>query len=97
MSNNAEAELLDRDSNHLIHPLHNRSAHNKGKVWVGGEGEYLIDANGEKFIDGLSGLWNNTAGNGRKELYEAGSRQLEEMAFASGYAGRSNPRAIELA
>ena len=97
MSNNAEAELLDRDSNHLIHPLHNRSAHNKGKVWVGGEGEYLIDANGEKFIDGLSGLWNNTAGNGRKELYEAGSRQLEEMAFASGYAGSSTPRAIELA
>ena len=96
MSNNAEAALLDRDANHVIHPLHSRAVHAKGKVWVGGEGAYLTDANGDRFIDGLSGLWNNTAGNGRRELVEAGSRQLEEMAFASGYAGSSNPRAIEL-
>ena len=96
MSNNAEAALLERDTAHLIHPLHSRAAHAAGKVWVGGEGAYLVDANGERFIDGLSGLWNNTAGNGRQELIEAGSKQLEEMAYASGYAGSSNPRAIEL-
>ena len=96
MSNDAEATLLERDAAHVIHPLHSRAVHAKGKVWVGGEGAYLVDANGERFIDGLSGLWNNTAGNGRRELIEAGSRQLEELAFASGYAGSSNPRAIEL-
>ena len=97
MDNNAEAALLDRDTSHLIHPLHNPAAHAGGKVWVGGEGAYLIDANGERYIDCLSGLWNNSAGNGRKELVEAGAKQLEEMAYASGYAGSSNPRAIELA
>ena len=97
MDNNAEAALLDRDTSHLIHPLHNPAAHAGGKVWVGGEGAYLVDANGERYIDCLSGLWNNTAGNGRKELIEAGAKQLEEMAYASGYAGSSNPRAIELA
>ncbi len=97
MSNNAEAAFLDRDQAHVIHPLHNRSAHaTSGKVWVGGEGAHLIDANGDRFIDGLSGLWNNTAGNGRRELIEAGARQLEEMAYASGYSGSSNPQAIEL-
>ena len=97
MSNNAEAALLDRDTAHLIHPLHNRAAHTTGKVWVGGEGAFLIDANGDRYIDCLSGLWNNTAGNGRKELIEAGSQQLGELAYASGYTGSSNPRAIELA
>ncbi len=97
MSNNAEAAMLDRDAAHLIHPLHSRTLHASGKVWVGGEGAILIDANGDRFIDGLSGLWNNTAGNGRRELVEAGSRQLAEMAYASGYAGSTNPRAIELA
>ena len=96
MSNDAEAALLDRDAKHVIHPLHSQAVHATGKVWVGGEGAYLIDANGDRFIDGLSGLWNNTAGNGRRELVEAGSRQLAEMAYASGYAGSSNPRAIEL-
>ena len=96
MSNDAEAALLDRDAQHLIHPLHSKAVHATGKVWVGGEGAYLTDANGDRFIDGLSGLWNNTAGNGRSELVEAGSKQLAEMAYASGYAGSSNPRAIEL-
>ena len=96
MSNNAEVAFLERDAEHLIHPLHSKAVHATGKVWVGGKGAYLVDANGEKFIDGLSGLWNNTAGNGRSELVEAGSKQLAEMAYASGYAGSSNPRAIEL-
>ena len=97
MSNDAEAALLDRDNAHLLHPLHSRATHATGKVWVGGEGAFLVDANGDRYIDGLSGLWNNTAGNGCKALIEAGSKQLAEMAYASGYAGSSNPRAIELA
>ncbi|NCF80499.1 MAG: aminotransferase class III-fold pyridoxal phosphate-dependent enzyme, partial [Proteobacteria bacterium] len=97
MSNDAEAALIDRDAAHLIHPLHSRSGHSAGKVWVAGEGAYLIDANGDRFIDGLSGLWNNTAGNGRVELVEAAARQMQELAYASGYTGSSNPRAIELA
>ena len=97
MLNDAETVMLDRDAAHLIHPLHNPAGHAKGKVWVGGEGEYLIDANGDRYIDGLSGLWNNTAGNGRSELIEAAYAQMREMAFASGYTGSSNPRAIELA
>ena len=97
MLNNEESILLDRDAAHLIHPLHSPAGHSSGKVWVGGEGEYLIDANGGRYLDGLSGLWNNTAGNGREELAAAGYKQMQEMAFASGYSGSSNPRAIELA
>lgn len=97
MSNNAESALIDRDNAHLLHPLHNRAAHAGGKVWVGGEGAFLIDANGDRFIDGLSGLWNNTAGNGRAELIEAGYKQAQALAYASGYTGSSNPCAIELA
>ncbi len=97
MLNDTETVMIERDAAHLIHPLHNPAAHAGGKVWVGGEGEILIDANGGRFIDGLSGLWNNTAGNGRRELAEAAYKQMQEMAYASGYTGSSNPRAIELA
>ena len=97
MVNNTEAVLLERDAAHLVHPLHSRKGHAEGKMWVGGEAEFLIDANGGRYIDGFSGLWNNTAGNGRVELVEAAAKQMRELAFASGYSGSSNPRAVELA
>jgi len=42
MSNDAEAVLIDRDTAHLIHPLHNPAAHAAGKVWAGGEGAFLV-------------------------------------------------------
>ncbi|HIM87765.1 MAG TPA: aspartate aminotransferase family protein [Gammaproteobacteria bacterium] len=97
MVDSAESSLLNRDSAHLIHPLHAPEAHATGKVWVRGEGAYLVDADGNRFIDGLSGLWNNTAGNGRTELADAAAKQMRTMGFASGYVGSSNPCAIELA
>ena len=91
------AELLVRDHAHLIHPLHNRQTHQSGHVWVKGEGAVLTDADGRQYIDGLSGLWNVVAGFGRTELAEAAKAQMETLAYCSGYAGSSNPRAIELA
>ena len=97
MPNDANAALLDRDHHHLLHPLHSRKAHENARVWKRGEGALIYDANGDEFIDGLAGLWNNTAGNGRPELARAAASQLEELAYVSGYAGSSNPRAIELA
>lgn len=97
MSNNANTALLARDQDHLIHPLHHRAMHADGRVWVRGDGAILVDANGDQCIDGLAGLWNNTAGHGRHELVEAASQQMSTLPYASGYAGSTNPRAIELA
>ena len=93
----SKSEALSRDLAHLIHPMHNRSLHEHGHVWVKGEGAILTDADGREYIDVLSGLWNVVAGHGRKELAETAARQMETLAYCSGYAGSSNPRAIELA
>ncbi len=93
MDNNTETALLHRDEAHLIHPLHSPKGHVGGKVWVGGKGAVLIDANGDRFIVGLSGLWNNTAGNGLPELADAAHQQMTDLAYSSGYTGSSNPRA----
>ena len=91
------AALLDKDHAHMIHPLHHTAGHANGRVWVRGEGSYLYDADGNRFIDGLSCLWNVSAGHGRQELADAAHRQMSEMAFSSSYAGGSNRPAIELA
>jgi putrescine---pyruvate transaminase len=92
-----QSDLLKRDLASLIHPLHDPKAHRAGHVWVRGEGALLFDADGHEYIDGLAGLWNVALGHGRKDLAEAARAQLETLAYASGYTGHSNERAIELA
>jgi adenosylmethionine-8-amino-7-oxononanoate aminotransferase len=90
------AELLQRDHRALVHSLHNPAAHLAGNVWVRGEGCELIDADGKRYIDAMSGLWNVTLGHGRRELVDAAARQMGELAYASGYSGNTNLRALEL-
>ena len=91
------AALLATDQRHLIHPLHHTAGHANGRIWVRGEGSYLYDADGNRFIDGLSCLWNVSAGHGRRALAEAAFEQMNALAFSSSYAGGSNRPAIELA
>ena len=93
----SNAALLEKDHQHMIHPLHHTAGHTSGRVWVRGEGSYLYDADGNRFIDGLSCLWNVSAGHGRQELADAAYKQMSELAFSSSYAGGSNRPAIELA
>jgi adenosylmethionine-8-amino-7-oxononanoate aminotransferase len=96
-SHGTTAGLLARDRAHLVHPQHDRTAVDTGHVWVKGDGVMLTDADGRRYIDGLAGLWNVTAGHGRTDLADAARDQMAALGFASGYAGSSNPRAIELA
>ncbi|WP_440995178.1 aminotransferase family protein [Arhodomonas sp. SL1] len=97
MANDANAALIARDLEHLVHPLQSRAGHSGGRVWVRGEGPWLEDADGNRFFDGLSGLWNVNAGHGRRELVDAAAAQMGQLAYASGYSGSTNERAIELA
>jgi putrescine---pyruvate transaminase len=94
---NPVSDLLTRDLASLIHSLHDVQAHRGGHVWVRGNGALLVDADGKEYIDGLAGLWNVALGHGRRDLADAAREQLETLAYASGYAGSSNMRAIELA
>ena len=97
MGDSLNASLLQRDHRHLVHSLHNEAAHLAGNVWVKGEGTTLTDADGKRYIDAMSGLWNVTLGYGRRELVDAAAAQMGELAYASGYAGSTNLRAMELA
>jgi adenosylmethionine-8-amino-7-oxononanoate aminotransferase len=92
-----QSELLTRDQQHLIHPLHSAAVHAGAHVWVRGHGALLEDANGNEYIDGLSGLWNVIAGHGRTELAQVAAQQMEQLAYCSPYAGSSSLPAIELA
>ncbi len=62
---------------------------------VRGEGAYIWDSNGKRYLDGLAGLFTVNAGHGRAELAEAAAKQAHELAFFSLWS-YAHPKAIEL-
>src|ERR1044072_6529807 len=65
-------------------------------IIVRGEGCYVYDDHGNRYLDGLSGLFCVNAGHGRAELADAAARQMEELDFYTLWS-YAHPRAIELA
>ncbi len=65
-------------------------------IIVRGEGAYVYDEHGNRYLDALSGLFCSNAGHGRTELGEAAARQVSELDFYVLWS-YAHPRAIELA
>jgi adenosylmethionine-8-amino-7-oxononanoate aminotransferase len=86
-----------RDRKVLWHPF------TQQKLWMEeefpviarGKGATLIDADGRKYIDGVSSLWCNVHGHARREINAAMKKQLDLVAHAT-FLGLTNPAAIEL-
>ncbi len=91
------SRIVTADRQHLIHPQHFSADHADPLVFVEGHGAVLRDADGREFLDGMSCLWNVNVGHGRAELAEAAAEQMRALAFATAYAGYTNPPAALLA
>jgi adenosylmethionine-8-amino-7-oxononanoate aminotransferase len=65
-------------------------------VIVKGEGAYIWDAEGRRYLDGLAGLFVSQVGHGREELAEAAAKQARELAFMPIWS-YAHPNAIQLA
>jgi adenosylmethionine-8-amino-7-oxononanoate aminotransferase len=61
-----------------------------------GEGCYVYDDHGKRYLDGLSALYCVNVGHGRAELGEAAARQAKELGFYTNWS-YAHPRSIELA
>ena len=61
-----------------------------------GEGAYIWDTNGKKYLDALSGLFVVQVGHGREELALAAAEQARKLAFFPIWS-YAHPKAIELA
>ena len=71
-------------------------AHHEVPVIVRGEGCYVYDDHGKRYLDGLAALFCVNVGHGRAELAEAAERQMRELAYYTNWS-YAHPRAIELA
>jgi adenosylmethionine-8-amino-7-oxononanoate aminotransferase len=65
-------------------------------VIVRGEGAYVFDAKGRRYLDALAGLFVSQVGHGRTELAEAAARQASELAYFPLWS-YAHPQAIRLA
>ena len=87
------------DRQHCWHPFTQHAewgAAGEEVILVGGEGPWVIDAEGRRYFDGNSSIWTNIHGHRHPRLDAALRTQLDEIAHTS-FLGFTNPRAAELA
>jgi adenosylmethionine-8-amino-7-oxononanoate aminotransferase len=94
----AETKLQEQARRHLWMHFSRMGpyAQNEIPIIVRGEGSWVWDEHGNKYLDGLSALFCVNAGHGRTELGEAAARQAGELGFYTNWS-YAHPRAIELA
>jgi adenosylmethionine-8-amino-7-oxononanoate aminotransferase len=83
---------------HLWMHFTRMSAYNDHDVPVieRGEGAYVWDSHGKRYLDGLSGLFVVQAGHGRHEMAEAAAKQASQLAYFPLWS-YAHPAAVELA
>jgi len=92
------AALQQSAKDHLWMHFTRMSSYDKADVpiIVKGEGAYIWDSNGKRYLDALAGLFVSQLGHGRTELAEAAARQAQTLAFMPLWS-YAHPNAIELA
>jgi adenosylmethionine-8-amino-7-oxononanoate aminotransferase len=93
------AALSEKARRHLWLHFTRHSSYEEGAeipIITRGEGAYIFDQNGKRYLDGLSGLFTCQVGHGRKELGEAAARQSDTLEFFPLWS-YAHPNAVNLA
>ena len=88
-----------RDQSFHLHPATNlRTLQKEGPLVITrGEGVYVYDDEGRRYLEGMSGLWCASLGFSERRLAEAAHRQMCELPFYHSFAGKVPAIATELA
>ncbi len=92
------AEWQELDRRHYLHPFtdHKDLGKKKSRIITRADGVYIYDADGNKILDGMSGLWCVNAGYGRDALVAAAEKQLRELPYYNSFFQCAHPPSIEL-
>src|SRR5215470_13198856 len=90
--------LADKDRRYVWHPFTQMRDWTAAEplIIARGEGNYLIDTDGRRYLDGVSSLWVNVHGHHRREIDDAVKAQLDKIAHST-LLGLGNVPSIELA
>ncbi|MGD9743155.1 MAG: aminotransferase [Hyphomicrobium sp.] len=92
-------ELWRQDRDHYVHPWTDFSTFNKegSEIIAESEGIYVYDSDGQRYIDGIGGLWCVNIGYGRDEMAQAIAEQAKRMCYYSTFTHITTPPAAALA
>jgi 4-aminobutyrate--pyruvate transaminase len=95
----AHAERAAQDIAAHLHSFTNLATHPHADplVIVRGDGIFVEDDRGRRYLEAMSGLWCASLGFSNERLAQAGSRALHALPYYHTFNGRSNPAAIALA
>ena len=96
---NQAHQLGQADIRHHLHPWqHFESFEKEGALLIEkGEGAYIQDVRGNKYLDAVGGIWCTNIGLGRQDMAEAISAQVLELAYANPFSDMGSARTVELA
>lgn len=92
-------DIWQKDKDHVIHPWTDFSTfQDEGSLIMSkGENAYVYDAHGNKYLDGIGGLWCVNIGYGRKEIADAVAEQIMQLPYYSPFGHQTTVPAAKLA
>ena len=90
--------LHDADRQFALHPFTHLSNHQEQGPFVieRGDGIYVWDDQGNRLLEGMSGLWCTSLGFSEHRLAAAAAKQFEQLPYSHMFTHRSTRPAIEL-
>ncbi|HAA10247.1 MAG TPA: hypothetical protein DCE41_00585, partial [Cytophagales bacterium] len=92
-----EMNTLDASKSPLWHPWLPNTSPDQWLTVVEGEGCWVKDEYGNRYLDACGGVWSTQCGLGNKPIIEAITEQLHTLSFASLMQNRTHPTALKLA
>lgn len=98
MSGVSTEQLREWDRRHVWHPFTQMQDWEQDQplVITRGEGSWLIDSDGKRYLDGVASMWTNVHGHCRQELNEALRQQVDRLEHST-LLGLASEQSIILA
>ncbi|MGE6896673.1 aminotransferase [Priestia flexa] len=78
----AKQTLIEKDQKHLWHAVYKEVEGANPIIAASGEGSWFNDIDGNRYFDGVSGLWCLNLGHGRKEIVDAAAEQMMKLSYS---------------
>jgi len=96
---NSKTEEIDKiDRRHTLHPWADlATAPTQGDLVITrGAGYHVSDSEGNRYLDGIAGMWCVNVGYGNQEMVEAIASQTEKLVYYTPFGAMTNPLSARL-